>query len=51
MELLKDENQKNVSLSTQENECDNENETIDLSEENLYDSFKDRFKSDYEDDF
>jgi len=49
MELLKEEEQKNVSLSTQENEYDNK--SIDLSKENLYDSFRDRFTSDYEDDF
>jgi len=51
MKPLKDENKKNVSLSTQENECNDENKSIDLNEESLYDSFKDRFKSDYKDDF
>jgi len=51
MELLKEERKKDISLSTQEDEFDNENESIDLTEETLYDSFRDRFQSDYEDDF
>jgi len=51
MELLKEEIQKDVSLSTKEDVVETEINSRDLDEESLYDSFRDRFKIDYEDDF
>jgi len=49
MELLQEEAQKDVYVSNENNEI--KSEAIDSDDAKLYDSFRDRFNIDYEDNF
>jgi len=51
MELLKEETQKDVRVSRDDIRLDNESEATEIDRSILYDSFRDRFNLDYEDDF